>query len=95
MAADVTGLIRALGERPAMLVGAGAGGMIGWAAAAFHPKLVNRLVVLGAAHPLRLRAALFADPRGQFAASCDHSELPGPSLRACADPRRRRADRAN
>jgi pimeloyl-ACP methyl ester carboxylesterase len=69
MAADVTGLIRALGERSATIVGAGAGGMIGWAAAAFHPKLVNRLVVLGAAHPLRLRAALFADPRGQFAAS--------------------------
>jgi pimeloyl-ACP methyl ester carboxylesterase len=69
MAADVTGLIRALGERSAMIVGAGAGGMIGWTAAAFHPTMVNRLVVLGAAHPLRLRAALFADPRGQLAAS--------------------------
>ena len=54
MAADVTGLIRALGERSATIVGAGAGGMIGWAAAAFHPKMVDRLVVLGAAHPLRL-----------------------------------------
>jgi pimeloyl-ACP methyl ester carboxylesterase len=69
MAADVTGLIRALGERSATVVGAGAGGMVGWAAASFHPKLVNRLVVLGAAHPLRLRAALFADPRGQLSAS--------------------------
>jgi pimeloyl-ACP methyl ester carboxylesterase len=69
MAADVTGLIRALGERSATIVGAGAGGMIGWAAAAFHPKMVDRLVVLGAAHPLRLRAALFADPRGQMAAT--------------------------
>ena len=44
MAADVTGLIRALGERSAMIVGAGAGGMIAWAAAAFHPKMVSRLV---------------------------------------------------
>jgi pimeloyl-ACP methyl ester carboxylesterase len=69
MAADVTGLIRALGERSAMIVGAGAGGMIGWAAAAFHPKMVSRLVVLGAAHPLRLRVAWLADPRGQMAAS--------------------------
>jgi pimeloyl-ACP methyl ester carboxylesterase len=43
--------------------------MVGWTAAAFHPKMVSRLVVLGAAHPLRLRAALFADPRGQMAAS--------------------------
>jgi pimeloyl-ACP methyl ester carboxylesterase len=31
--------------------------------------MVSRLVVLGAAHPLRLRAALFADPRGQMAAT--------------------------
>ena len=69
MAADVTGLTRALGERSATIVGAGAGGMIGWAAAAFYPTMVNRLVVLGAAHPLRLRAALFADPRGQLSAS--------------------------
>lgn len=69
MAADVTGLIRALGERSAAIVGAGAGGMLGWAAAAFHPKMVSRMVVLGSAHPLRLRAALFADPRGQLSAS--------------------------
>ncbi|MFI5494328.1 alpha/beta fold hydrolase [Actinoplanes sp. NPDC051859] len=69
MAADVTGLIRALGERSAMIVGSGAGGMIGWTAAAFHPTMVSRLVVLGAAHPLRLRAALFNDPRGQIAAT--------------------------
>jgi pimeloyl-ACP methyl ester carboxylesterase len=69
LAADITGLIRALGERTAMLVGAGAGGMIGWAAAAFHPKMISRMVVLGAAHPLRLRAALFVDPRGQMAAT--------------------------
>ena len=69
MAADVTGLIRALGERSATIVGTGAGGMIGWTAATFHPKMVNRLVVLGAAHPLRLRAALFNDPRGQIAAT--------------------------
>ncbi|WP_281891544.1 alpha/beta fold hydrolase [Phytohabitans aurantiacus] len=69
MAADVTGLIRALGERSANIVGAGFGGMLGWTAAAFHPKMVRRLVVLGAAHPLRLRAALFNDPRGQISAS--------------------------
>jgi pimeloyl-ACP methyl ester carboxylesterase len=69
MAADVAGLIRGLGERSATIVGSGFGGMVAWTAAAFHPKLVRRLVVLGAAHPLRLRAAIFADPRGQFAAA--------------------------
>src|SRR5258708_16632225 len=69
MAADVAGLIRALGERDAVIVGSGAGGMIGWAAAAFHPKLVSRLVVLRAAPPLPLRAALLADPPGPVAPS--------------------------
>jgi len=69
LAADVTGLIRALGERSATVVGAGVGGMVAWTAAAFHPNMVRRLVVLGAPHPLRMRAAIVADPRGQFAAS--------------------------
>jgi pimeloyl-ACP methyl ester carboxylesterase len=74
MAGDVAGLIRALGERSAVLVGTGYGGMMAWTTAAFHPRLVRRLVVTSAAHPLRLRAAMFADPRGQLAAA-------GPVLR--------------
>lgn len=61
LAADVAGVIRALGERNATVVGTGAGGLIGWAAAAMFPRLVKRLVVLGAAHPLRLRSALVAN----------------------------------
>jgi pimeloyl-ACP methyl ester carboxylesterase len=69
MAADVAGLIRALGERRAVLVGSGYGGMIAWSTACFHPRLVRRVVVIGAAHPLRLRAGLLADPRGQLVAS--------------------------
>jgi pimeloyl-ACP methyl ester carboxylesterase len=69
MAGDVAGLIRALGERHAVVVGSGYGGMIGWATACFHPRLVRRLVVVGAAHPLRLRNGLFADPRGQLKVS--------------------------
>jgi pimeloyl-ACP methyl ester carboxylesterase len=68
-AADVTGLIRALGERSATLVGAGYGGMMAWTAAALHPKMVNRLIVSGAAHPLRLRSAIATDPRGQSASA--------------------------
>jgi pimeloyl-ACP methyl ester carboxylesterase len=69
MAADVTGLIRALGERSATLVGSGYGGMMAWTTAAFHPKMVDRLIISGAAHPLRLRAALVTDPRGQSASA--------------------------
>src|SRR3954469_12709114 len=55
LAGDAAGLIRALGERRAMVVGHGWGGLIGWTLAALHPRLVSSLVVLGAAHPLALR----------------------------------------
>jgi pimeloyl-ACP methyl ester carboxylesterase len=74
MAADVAGLIRALGERQAMLVGTGFGGVLAWAVAAMHRTVVRRLVVVSAAHPLRLRAAAFADVRTQLPAA-------GPVLR--------------
>jgi pimeloyl-ACP methyl ester carboxylesterase len=69
MAGDVAALIRALGERSAILVGAGYGGTVAWTTAAFHPQMVRRMVVVGAAHPLRLRTGLAADPRGQLAAA--------------------------
>lgn len=69
MAGDVAGLIRALGERSAVLVGGGYGGLVAWTTATFHPRLVRRLVVTGAPHPLRLRSALITDPRGQLAAA--------------------------
>ncbi len=69
LASDVAGLIRALGERDAMLVGHDWGGFLAWTAAAFHPRMVRRIAVLGMPHPLRLRTALATDPRGQLAAS--------------------------
>jgi pimeloyl-ACP methyl ester carboxylesterase len=69
LAADVAGLIRALGERQAVLVGSGYGGMLAWSTASFHTRVVRRLVVMGAAHPLRLRTGLLSDPRGQLVAS--------------------------
>ena len=69
MAADIIGLIRALGERDAIVVGHDLGGLLGFAAAGFHPRSVRRLVVLSSAHPLRQRTALAVDPRGQLSAS--------------------------
>ncbi len=74
LAADVTGLIRALGERHATVVGAGLGGLIAWSAAALHPRLVRRLVILSAAHPLRLHTAALNDLRGQ-------APIAGPALK--------------
>ncbi len=61
LASDVAGVIRALGERSALVVGHDWGGALGWSAAAFHPRLVRKLAVLGAAHPLLLRRAILRD----------------------------------
>ena len=69
------------------------GGMIGWTAAAFHPTLVRRLVVLGAPHPLRLRAAHLRRPARPVRRRHAGAEVPAPPLRARADPRRRAAGR--
>ncbi|ALG05812.1 alpha/beta fold hydrolase [Kibdelosporangium phytohabitans] len=55
LAGDVGGLIKALGERKAHVIGHGWGGMLAWSAAALHPRLVHSVVAIGAAHPLALR----------------------------------------
>ncbi|MHB1594221.1 MAG: alpha/beta fold hydrolase [Streptosporangiaceae bacterium] len=64
-ASDAAGLVRALGEANAVVVGHDWGGMIAWTMAAYFPKVVRRLAVVSAAHPLRLRAAVLSDPLGQ------------------------------
>ena len=69
LAADVAGLVRALGERDAMIVGHDWGGVLAWTVGTLHPRVVRRLAVLSAPHPLRLRGALLTDPRGQLRAS--------------------------
>ncbi len=69
LAADVAGLVRALGEQRAILVGHDWGAAIAWVVAALHPEVVERLVITSTAHPLRHREAVVADPRGQLRAS--------------------------
>ena len=63
LAADVAGLVRALGERQASIVGHDWGGHIGWTMAATHPSVVRRLVVASAPHPLRWLPTLARDRR--------------------------------
>ncbi|WP_199430054.1 alpha/beta fold hydrolase [Qaidamihabitans albus] len=58
LAGDVAGLVRALGERQAHLVGHAWGGMLAWSVAALHPRVVGSVSVLGGAHPLALRSAV-------------------------------------
>lgn len=68
LAVDAAGLVRALGETCAVVVGHDWGGLIAWTMAVHDPKVVRRLVPVSAPHPLRLRAALFGEPFGQLRA---------------------------
>ena len=93
MAADVTGLIRALGERSATLVGSGYGGMMAWTTAAFHPKMVrspDRLRRRASAAAARRAAHRPARPVGLGDAG---AQIPDAAVRARGHPQRCRADR--
>lgn len=69
LTSDIASLVSALGESTAMLVGSDVGGLIAWSVAARHPRVVRSLVVLGAAHPLRVRQALVHDSSQRKAAA--------------------------
>lgn len=62
LAADVAALVTSLGETNAMVVGTDLGGTLAWTMAAAHPRVVRSAVVLGAAHPLRMRREWRAGP---------------------------------
>jgi pimeloyl-ACP methyl ester carboxylesterase len=70
---DIAGLIRALGEQDAVLVGHDWGGLLAWVTASLRPDVVRRLAVLSIPHPLAMRAALRpgtrTSTRGQARAS--------------------------
>jgi pimeloyl-ACP methyl ester carboxylesterase len=61
IAEDLAALVSALGESDAMVVGNDLGGLLAWTIAATRPEVVRGLVVVGAAHPLRLRSAIRRD----------------------------------
>jgi pimeloyl-ACP methyl ester carboxylesterase len=69
LAGDLAGLVRALGERSAAVVGQDWGALVAWTLAALHPRLVSRLAVCAGPHPLALRRAVWSDPLGQGRAS--------------------------
>jgi pimeloyl-ACP methyl ester carboxylesterase len=58
LAADVRGLVQELGAKSALLVGHDWGGTVAWTTAMNHPEVVDRLVILNAAHPRRLMQGL-------------------------------------
>lgn len=69
MAADVAGLVRALGEREATLVGQGFGGVLAFNTAILYPDQVTSVVALSAPHPgpmAKLRRPLRSDSYGRL-----------------------------
>jgi len=68
LSGDVAGLVRALGERQADLVGHDWGGVLSWCTAALHPRVVRSVTVLAAAHPRAMGQALLLDPAQRAAA---------------------------
>jgi pimeloyl-ACP methyl ester carboxylesterase len=65
LAGDVAGLVRSLGEANATVIGHDWGGLLTWTMGVYHPKVVQRLVAVSVAHPLRLGHSLLTDARGQ------------------------------
>ena len=51
LAQDVSGVVKAIGSRSAVLVGHGWGGYVAWATAVLHPREVSALAVVSAPHP--------------------------------------------
>jgi pimeloyl-ACP methyl ester carboxylesterase len=83
LAGDAGGLVKALGERKAHLVGHGWGGLLAWTVATIHPRLVHSISVVSAPHPLALRreirrTSLRRKPRNQARAmgSLFRAQLP-------------------
>jgi pimeloyl-ACP methyl ester carboxylesterase len=60
LAGDAAGLIRALGHSSATLVGHADGGLVCWATAVLHPRLVRAIALIGSPHPAALRASTLA-----------------------------------
>jgi pimeloyl-ACP methyl ester carboxylesterase len=58
LAADVSGLIRALGESQAAIVGHDWGAHLAWTMGALHPAQVRSIVAVSVPHPLRWPRAL-------------------------------------
>jgi pimeloyl-ACP methyl ester carboxylesterase len=62
LAADVAGVIRALGETSAVIVGHDWGGWLAWSMPGLAPRETTAVAALSMAHPLTLRTALTRDP---------------------------------
>jgi epoxide hydrolase 4 len=69
LAADVAGLVTALGYQKVSIVAHDWGGLVAWHFAGLYADLLERLVVFNAPHPFCLQAALDGDPDQRKASS--------------------------
>jgi len=60
LAGDTAGLIRALGHTSATLVGNADGGLVCWATAVLHSRMVRAIALVSSPHPMALRASVFS-----------------------------------
>ncbi len=58
LAGDTAGLIRALGHTAAILVGHADGGLVCWATAVLHPRVVRAVALVSSPHPAALRTSV-------------------------------------
>ncbi|MFT4042822.1 MAG: alpha/beta hydrolase [Gordonia sp. (in: high G+C Gram-positive bacteria)] len=67
LAGDTNGLVRALGHRTATLVGHADGGLVCWATATLHPRVVTSIAVIASPHPRALRHDVLLESRQRAA----------------------------
>lgn len=60
LAGDTAGLVRALGHNSATLVGHADGGLVCWATAVLHARVVQAVALISSPHPAALKRSVFA-----------------------------------
>lgn len=67
LAGDIAGLIRAMGHTSATLIGHADGGLVCWATALLHPRLVKSIGLVSSPHPIALKQAVLRNGRQRSA----------------------------
>lgn len=84
LSADLSGVIRSLGERQAYVIGHGWGGFVAWSAAVLEPEVIAGIIPVSMPHPRGLRQALLSDAlqrrRSRYALGFQWPFLPERSL---------------
>lgn len=61
LAGDTAGLVRALGHTSATLIGHADGGLVCWATAVLHPRVVRAIGLISSPHPVALRQSVLTN----------------------------------